>query len=1707
MSEITSEGMLSEVHTRSLREAFCSLLGSPSEGTMAFARCLSPETVAALTAITPLEIPGWEVYGVVGEDVTGARQITADQAIDLREAKRDSILLLVDIHSAGAGIYGIYSAVREIGERDLFTAAIAATKKLLSRTDRSFAEEACRRGRRLGRLNAISPWREFDFYASCAGNPSSIGAEVSRLGLWPIANREGGSKSEDLERSAVIVERLLLSSSATLTARARVDTLLLPAEDRVRAVELEKFLRDTDGLRWTDAILRARYHPAVWLNAINPGFDSQQLKSIEIVSWRSRPDADPLKWSGLRCGPEGVLQFILSVDERESEQCRLTVRWKVAPPGLDAGAITYKIAVVTGQRSELASREVSHTGKETQQCVFSGADFADLDTDGKWEVKIVVHPVGESEPSPFDERDSLRWKESEEFILQFGHSDDPHAAVGLGRRVRALVEEAVKLNQDEFALACTTSITEDRQSCIGYRIAGRSARVFRPPMLRAIEEEWYARDGRAGRWRVRVREDGTPLRPPEFVEMSQQALQDSSWRRMEDTSRLLSQRAKGRGGLLGLIHHDSERTTDYVNAWATALEAALSAGREDLTLVHTLEVQSLDGTVRGLIVLPSHPLRIAWHQAYDELGYYMRYQEKLKAAEVVKTLHELDGSFIPAFLPGLNMGEVFVFGDTLGFYTVAMTLHDEPEPQATIALLARCLASSREEFALSVGSTAAQALSREITKYADLHDEFDPLHIHALRPGDGFMVAQALGQTLRPNELSGRPIDDIDDESNEARVAAVPTGRLTGPGFRLNLFPSAASRDASLSGRFLAEIAERRRAGAGAVPAEDRWMLETYEKEGITQPRLKWARRDHSEPREPAHLALAFDTFDSSIETVPVSSLHEARPLEAFGMVPGIARVFSFRPTPTWITMVAPNVDGEKHPHARVLTDRLLRLHAVILRLVAANLGGGVDSWPTLKTHISADKADSVRRLHELSDWVVTVDRNAGIEYFDAPKEAGDIYETYVIDCVPERQDLDFIQLVTSTSKIDEVMRLLDRALADMNLSSSPRNCAFLLDRLKAISGRLAMRFSSRGSDRGELISLALFADNCLRADDDLAVWPSLFRGFLVPLDDVRDLLFGDGRIPQGEFYESAEQPGHLRADLVHISTSRRGLLQFQFIEVKYRRLLRSALDPALRAYIRKQLGHTRQQWMQSYFSPTLSPTQAAIRRKKLARALRFYADKARRHSLNEEGHKRILTAIDRLYRSDAEVSGDVLEDRGYIFCPERSGGAMEVDFDGASRIYLFGHEGMPDAVPSAAFIPIAPSTAEPLVAIPHSYGIGDESIDASSQVHDMEGTSARVGPDHSLDLALPDHQSEDSAEIHPQSDLAAPFQLGAGSLLLGNAFVGGTRVNWNVSVHSNPHLMIVGQPGTGKTYCLVRLCRQLRKLGIAPVIFDFHGDIEERLASEGETLRFSDLEKGIGFNPMRVVRTGENAWIDNVADLRDIFAAIYPDLGDLQTHEIREAIKESYRECGFGQSTGMSSPGIQEPPSFQRFYDILTEKPKPNIGVLARLGELNDYGFFRNTDSPSTLLDTRDPTIVRLYRTQNEVLQNALASFVLFNLYQNMFLRGPQHTLTHSILFDEAHRASHLKLIPTMAKECRKYGLAMIVASQEAKDFNVSLFSAISNYLILRVTEIDAKFLARTVGANAETHALASRLKSLADRTALFFSPGKRPTGIELQE
>jgi DNA phosphorothioation-dependent restriction protein DptH len=519
---------------------------------------------------------------------------------------------------------------------------------------------------------------------------------------------------------------------------------------------------------------------------------------------------------------------------------------------------------------------------------------------------------------------------------------------------------------------------EDRQGYIAWRSpSGRSFRVFRPPLVREIEQDWTARGGAPGRWSTRVRADGSPAEPVAFHPFDRGACPEDLWDRLAKATRRLCEEAAKGSGLLALVQGARVQwVEDYLLAWAGALEQ----GSPDLALANTVEVRTLSGRTLGLIVLPGHPVRLAWHAAYDQLAAHGRYEEGMTATKVVDVLTSLDSAHFPEVLPGLEPGQGFVFGDTLGFHAVAMVGARDPEPKAAISLMATCLAGDRREIAPEIGRHSVEVLAREAGHYLDCHTRMDAdgqaaapnlLYVHAIKPGDGMTVARALGRAL---ELQpGR----AGDESEEQRDLC----------FVLDLFPSGGQE--AIAGRFLLDVARRRRAGAGAVEQADRWMLDTVQRPGdILVPRLRWARREGGKPSNLAHLAFAFDIFDSTLEAVSAGTLpQEPPPLHGYGLVVAMERQVALADQPTWRVFLPLKTEGDKHPANRILTDRITRLHDAVARVTATQLGGDRTYWPVLTTQLPSESEERVRDLHRTSDWVVTADRNVCIESSTRPRK------------------------------------------------------------------------------------------------------------------------------------------------------------------------------------------------------------------------------------------------------------------------------------------------------------------------------------------------------------------------------------------------------------------------------------------------------------------------------------------------------------------------------------------------------------------------------------------------------------------------------------------------------------------------------------------------------------------------------------------------
>lgn len=349
--------------------------------------------------------------------------------------------------------------------------------------------------------------------------------------------------------------------------------------------------------------------------------------------------------------------------------------------------------------------------------------------------------------------------------------------------------------------------------------------------------------------------------------------------------------------------------------------------------------------------------------------------------------------------------------------------------------------------------------------------------------------------------------------------------------------------------------------------------------------------------------------------------------------------------------------------------------------------------------------------------------------------------------------------------------------------------------------------------------------------------------------------------------------------------------------------------------------------------------------------------------------------------------------------------------------------------------------------------------------------------------------------DSHCSESSLGDIKVSSNMVILGHELTNDDCVNWEVTANSNPHLIILGTSGSGKTYLVYQQCIQLVNMGITPIIFSYHPDIDTKLCEvPGANIQYVDFAE-LGLNPLEVYSDSPLAHIDNASFLRDMFASIFPDLGDIQLGKLRKLILRSYAEKGWDNNLGRGS----ETPEFRSFYNILKsdEKDKASKGLLARLDELNDYGFFSsNSSKPLTLLNVSKPSIIiiRLHRTQNEVMQKAFAFFILHHLYIHMFLRGVQENISHVVFFEEGHKISKLKLLSKMIKECRKFGIAIVLSSTSALDFDEGFYSTVGNFLAMRLNASDAIKIAKIVTTTDNINYISDRIKGMQKKTALFY-------------
>ncbi|GMV19523.1 MAG: hypothetical protein AMXMBFR56_77470 [Polyangiaceae bacterium] len=583
----------------------------------------------------------------------------------------------------------------------------------------------------------------------------------------------------------------------------------------------------------------------------------------------------------------------------------------------------------------------------------------------------------------------------------------------------------------------------------------------------------------------------------------------------------------------------------------------------------------------AVLVAPTHPLRALWFATWAKLG--ARWVAAAKSAPheyVVPTrealLKLLSPTSFPPVLP-TEAGHVLTAVDSINPFWTLFAPSNEEDPRGLVGEV--CSALGLPEPGIGGALIDGAYLASRVRRYLVQHPYVRTLTINAFNPGR----AGVLGDMLL--ELQKEPA--FADLRYDLRLF-VPDPDAPGVGEEIAALLTTDGGTAA------------READAFSVPAETH-----------LHPKLRFAVRATKDFRtspdtHAAHLSLLFDVFPA--EEV---AARKADPRHATAFVHGLVQEFSTEYHEDELTVAWRRLPrhGVAQPieDAEELSDLLGSLAAAMSSATATIATGqsGIDLRPVVSLALGPDDRALLHQVHEVSDWVFTLDRNLGIEFFDHGGHA--TRPDYLIDHSPDMASTLGHRLVITSRSVAELEALLRPVLGQYGLQAEGRHAVVLLDQLRSLSGRLALKLISSPTQRAEALGLAL---SRLYLEHQ-----GVFENqIVVPLDAHLELY----RVLKQGADELGDEVSFKRTDLglFDLDITRR-IITCRLVEVKcYSGVGDLAAYNALKSSIAEQIGQS-EEVLAHHFDPKRMPQDRpdrAFKTRELALLLEFYLERAERY-------------------------------------------------------------------------------------------------------------------------------------------------------------------------------------------------------------------------------------------------------------------------------------------------------------------------------------------------------------------------------------------------------------------------------------------------------------------------------------------------------------
>jgi DNA phosphorothioation-dependent restriction protein DptH len=1182
-------------------------------------------------------------------------EIGVDRAIEMRNRKMRPLLLLVPA-GAGHAASSLDNSFEPLPLITLLKEVSATLEKELSVTPIATLVSEVKHV--LGRTRRVEPWALF--LGAVAADPATgtAGRQLWQVGLVPDLGEEGIDTR--LRRNAKAVAAISRPTRPT----ARVIDRLAEADVRSSPFrqDLQAFLEQqeagvlADAARWTQRI--GERHPGVLTFENWPLVESADADLVQVKVAPFRKDdgtVDPR--CKLRLGEDDQLYCDVAPDRPGS----VVVSWATEPTKTVAAA-SWRVEVLPPpdlravDTPPIATMRVK--GDKRRATLRVDVDEDDLAMSTLFVVRVRALDADDNDLELQDRQPAAG--ESDQFEVRLGDQTaerSPRAA-GAASLPEAVLRTAIDAGGD---LTESAPVWDPLGQVFDLRIGGRGARIRVSRVIARLQRTMMEQPDA-------VTFDaysplGEPIDPDSIQPRSLALPAALADRRQKLLTSFASRSPRSIAEVLSWDDELRALARGYVQSYRRALDTADAETRSALLAMDTLTVRVGTATddVHGLVLLPTHPLRLAWVAAHDQL--LRGWAEEVVQAGKSKSdrTSRIDLAMVtrisPANMPFITVdrdGNRFVYAEELTYGSALYLPPAVAEPQSASDVICGVVDVIRENTDLTMSS---HSLGDRIHSYRSAHPGTGTLRIMAVNPGSGGVLCKALKPLVLGSQQDGAD-DPAPYEPQRLEIIAY-SDRLS----------------------YTDPVADLRELQRSVTSAEVR-RTATH----LTPP-LGLAARDLAritQDREGHHLAVVQDLAQTDVTGLAV----EPAP-----------RTTAFRDLLTTLrSEQAPDGYGtwcvtpalKPRSTGRLEAD-VVDAHRAHQSAVAACLGLRT-SVPALTLRLDPEKLRRLDAVHERTDWVVTMDRGIGPELFDEAAQGDQGYNRYLLDYAPDFLEGLGKKLTVTTTHDDEVRRILGEAMRKLGIAEDRDSVSSVLDHLMLISGRLALRLLRETSLSVEAVSLAAVMAH-------LECREQLDGRIVVPVDAHPEIF--------GARPGKREEPAR-RCDILLVRVTQRSL-RIECVEVKGRRA--AQLPAALADDIVDQLEHTERVLQRQFFSSDPPRLDAGLQRTRLAGLLHYYAERSARYGLIAD--ERLLELHRNIDRIEESVEPPEITKTGYVISPEGAAG------------FPAKHREIPIKVLTAADLGKAGfTTIRETASVPHQ-AEGAGSSPASDQPHDEPAAGA----------------------------------------------------------------------------------------------------------------------------------------------------------------------------------------------------------------------------------------------------------------------------------------------------------------------------------------------------------------------------------------------